>query len=195
MFCFSILFYSVIKVVWEKSHSFLLITALQLFIREIFKERNGGSSDYLVLFFLCPQQSGGDVSRSVLVQATESAYRFTLGSVAGGESVTDHCAPLLYLSLHQQQPLLHTRDSRTGQKEKQSLPYCLLRGLFLQFNEVMHHGNLLGRFFCTCQWSEVCVLDCVYVRRWCLALCLAPVWLSQKRQGNKEVVQGDSLFN
>ncbi len=41
----------------------------------------------------------------------------------------------------------------------------------------------------------VCVLDCVHIRRWCLALCLAPVWLSQRRQGNKEAVQGDSLFN
>lgn len=41
----------------------------------------------------------------------------------------------------------------------------------------------------------VCVLDCVYIRRWCLALCLAPVWLSQRRQGNKEAVQGDSVFN
>uniref|UniRef100_A0A8C1WSS4 Solute carrier family 25 member 13 n=1 Tax=Cyprinus carpio TaxID=7962 RepID=A0A8C1WSS4_CYPCA len=30
------------------------------------------------------QQSGGDVSHSVLLQAAESAYRFTLGSVAGG---------------------------------------------------------------------------------------------------------------
>lgn len=104
----------------------------------------------LILFFCCPQQSGGDASRSVLIQVAESAYRFTLGSVAGGESVTDHCAPPLYLSL-QQQPLLHTRNSWTGQKEKQSLPYCLLRGLFLPFNEVMHHGNLLGGFFCTCE--------------------------------------------
>uniref|UniRef100_A0AAR2JGY4 EF-hand domain-containing protein n=1 Tax=Pygocentrus nattereri TaxID=42514 RepID=A0AAR2JGY4_PYGNA len=30
------------------------------------------------------QQSGGDLSRSVLIQIAESAYRFTLGSVAGG---------------------------------------------------------------------------------------------------------------
>uniref|UniRef100_A0A8C1UCU1 Solute carrier family 25 member 13 n=1 Tax=Cyprinus carpio TaxID=7962 RepID=A0A8C1UCU1_CYPCA len=35
------------------------------------------------------QHSGGDASRPVLLQAAESAYRFTLGSVAGGESVND----------------------------------------------------------------------------------------------------------
>ncbi|XDV34855.1 hypothetical protein PO909_004960 [Leuciscus waleckii] len=34
------------------------------------------------------QQSGGDVSRSVLIQASESAYRFTLGSVAGAVGAT-----------------------------------------------------------------------------------------------------------
>ncbi|KAF4100404.1 electrogenic aspartate/glutamate antiporter SLC25A13, mitochondrial isoform X3 [Onychostoma macrolepis] len=34
------------------------------------------------------QQSGGDVSRSVLVQAAESAYRFALGSVAGAVGAT-----------------------------------------------------------------------------------------------------------
>ncbi|XP_050992138.1 electrogenic aspartate/glutamate antiporter SLC25A13, mitochondrial isoform X1 [Labeo rohita] len=34
------------------------------------------------------QQSGGDVSRSVLLQAAESAYRFTLGSVAGAVGAT-----------------------------------------------------------------------------------------------------------
>uniref|UniRef100_A0A672T556 Solute carrier family 25 member 13 n=1 Tax=Sinocyclocheilus grahami TaxID=75366 RepID=A0A672T556_SINGR len=34
------------------------------------------------------QQSGGDASRSVLLQAAESAYRFTLGSVAGAVGAT-----------------------------------------------------------------------------------------------------------
>ncbi|XP_056105640.1 electrogenic aspartate/glutamate antiporter SLC25A13, mitochondrial isoform X2 [Rhinichthys klamathensis goyatoka] len=34
------------------------------------------------------QQSGGDASRSVLLQASESAYRFTLGSVAGAVGAT-----------------------------------------------------------------------------------------------------------
>ncbi|XP_043073729.1 calcium-binding mitochondrial carrier protein Aralar2 isoform X4 [Puntigrus tetrazona] len=34
------------------------------------------------------QQSGGDVSRSFLLQAAESAYRFTLGSVAGAVGAT-----------------------------------------------------------------------------------------------------------
>ncbi|CAM4631601.1 unnamed protein product [Leuciscus chuanchicus] len=34
------------------------------------------------------RQSGGDVSRSVLIQASESAYRFTLGSVAGAVGAT-----------------------------------------------------------------------------------------------------------
>uniref|UniRef100_A0A8C1ZDH3 Solute carrier family 25 member 13 n=1 Tax=Cyprinus carpio TaxID=7962 RepID=A0A8C1ZDH3_CYPCA len=34
------------------------------------------------------QQSGGDVSHSVLLQAAESAYRFTLGSVAGAVGAT-----------------------------------------------------------------------------------------------------------
>uniref|UniRef100_A0A671R155 Solute carrier family 25 member 13 n=1 Tax=Sinocyclocheilus anshuiensis TaxID=1608454 RepID=A0A671R155_9TELE len=34
------------------------------------------------------QQSGGDVSRSVLLQAAESCYRFTLGSVAGAVGAT-----------------------------------------------------------------------------------------------------------
>ncbi|KAL1256029.1 hypothetical protein QQF64_014090, partial [Cirrhinus molitorella] len=34
------------------------------------------------------QQSGGDVSRSVLLQVAESAYRFTLGSVAGAVGAT-----------------------------------------------------------------------------------------------------------
>ncbi|KAK7125048.1 hypothetical protein R3I94_019188 [Phoxinus phoxinus] len=34
------------------------------------------------------QQSGGDASRSVLIQASESAYRFTLGSVAGAVGAT-----------------------------------------------------------------------------------------------------------
>uniref|UniRef100_A0AAR2KHT1 EF-hand domain-containing protein n=1 Tax=Pygocentrus nattereri TaxID=42514 RepID=A0AAR2KHT1_PYGNA len=34
------------------------------------------------------QQSGGDLSRSVLIQIAESAYRFTLGSVAGAVGAT-----------------------------------------------------------------------------------------------------------
>ncbi|XP_056336150.1 electrogenic aspartate/glutamate antiporter SLC25A13, mitochondrial [Danio aesculapii] len=34
------------------------------------------------------QQSGGEASRSVLIQAAESAYRFTLGSVAGAVGAT-----------------------------------------------------------------------------------------------------------
>ncbi|KAI4897209.1 hypothetical protein NFI96_015913 [Prochilodus magdalenae] len=34
------------------------------------------------------QQSGGDLSRSVLIQVAESAYRFTLGSVAGAVGAT-----------------------------------------------------------------------------------------------------------
>ncbi|XP_051992405.1 electrogenic aspartate/glutamate antiporter SLC25A13, mitochondrial-like [Xyrauchen texanus] len=34
------------------------------------------------------QQSGGDISRSVMIQAAESAYRFTLGSVAGAVGAT-----------------------------------------------------------------------------------------------------------
>uniref|UniRef100_A0A671R1B5 Solute carrier family 25 member 13 n=1 Tax=Sinocyclocheilus anshuiensis TaxID=1608454 RepID=A0A671R1B5_9TELE len=42
----------------------------------------------LSLYFLCAQQSGGDVSRSVLLQAAESCYRFTLGSVAGAVGAT-----------------------------------------------------------------------------------------------------------
>uniref|UniRef100_A0AAR2J5Y9 EF-hand domain-containing protein n=1 Tax=Pygocentrus nattereri TaxID=42514 RepID=A0AAR2J5Y9_PYGNA len=36
----------------------------------------------------CSQQSGGDLSRSVLIQIAESAYRFTLGSVAGAVGAT-----------------------------------------------------------------------------------------------------------
>jgi len=35
--------------------------------------------------FLCVQHSQGDVSRSVWLQAAESAYRFSLGSIAGGK--------------------------------------------------------------------------------------------------------------
>uniref|UniRef100_A0A673HME6 Solute carrier family 25 member 13 n=1 Tax=Sinocyclocheilus rhinocerous TaxID=307959 RepID=A0A673HME6_9TELE len=42
----------------------------------------------LSLYFLCAQQAGGDVSCSVLLQAAESGYRFTLGSVAGAMGAT-----------------------------------------------------------------------------------------------------------
>ena len=51
---------------------------------------------FIVSFPLCEQQLGSDVSRPVLVQVAESAYRFSLGSVAGGKS---H-APLAPCILH-----------------------------------------------------------------------------------------------
>lgn len=96
--------------------------------------------------------------------------------------------PFTWAHTHRQ-PRLPTRDYGKRQK-KQSPPYWPCTRQFLSFKEeVTHHRNLPGGFFCTCAcW-------CVYVRRWCLVSCLAPDWLSRRRQSNKEVEQGESLFN
>lgn len=48
---------------------------------------------------VCLSQMHGDVSRPIWLQAAESAYRFTLGSLAGGEILHTHTIQLIYCFL------------------------------------------------------------------------------------------------
>lgn len=81
-------------------------------------------------------------------------------------------------------------------KKNKACPIAFLGGCFSHLMRLCTMGtSWVDSFVPMSDQRCVCVSVCVYVRRWCLALCLAPDWLSRRRQGNKEVVQGDSLFN
>uniref|UniRef100_A0A672T3J9 Solute carrier family 25 member 13 n=1 Tax=Sinocyclocheilus grahami TaxID=75366 RepID=A0A672T3J9_SINGR len=69
------------------AHVFAFYRRVGLFDIEMIAPLEEGALPYN-LAEIQRQQSGGDASRSVLLQAAESAYRFTLGSVAGAVGAT-----------------------------------------------------------------------------------------------------------
>ncbi len=183
-----------------------MITALQLFIHNLNTIYMTDNEKFLksimvaVLILLsCIFSVNSSLVGMCLAPFWFRPYMFTLGSVAGGESqITVHHS--FTWACTSSSPSSTRVIAGLDKKKNKACTIAFLRGYFSSLMRLCTMGTSWvddfvpvsdQRCVCVC----VCVLDCEYVRRWCLALCLAPVWLSQRRQGNKEAVQGDSLFN